>query len=34
MGDVVVDNSPVWFPTLEVIQLANWCDGMSQNLSL
>lgn len=33
MGDsVVADNSSVWFPTLEAIQLANWCDGISLSL--
>ncbi|KAF9233364.1 hypothetical protein BU15DRAFT_80206 [Melanogaster broomeanus] len=26
MGDVIVDNSPDWFPIIEAIQLANWCD--------
>jgi len=29
MGEVVADNSSVWFPVIEAIQLANWCDGMS-----
>ncbi|KAN0098002.1 hypothetical protein V8E55_002448 [Tylopilus felleus] len=27
MGDVVADNSSVWFPTIHAIQLANWCDA-------
>ncbi|KAI9460407.1 hypothetical protein HD554DRAFT_2316820 [Boletus coccyginus] len=26
MGEVVVDNSSVWFPVIEAIHLANWCD--------
>ncbi|KAF9224533.1 hypothetical protein BS17DRAFT_80312 [Gyrodon lividus] len=32
MGDVVVDNSSDWFPVLQAVQLANWCDAAAAAL--
>ncbi|KAF8844789.1 hypothetical protein BDN67DRAFT_1007945 [Paxillus ammoniavirescens] len=32
MGDVVVDNSPDWFPVLQAVQLVNWCDAAAAAL--
>ena len=34
VNEVVADNSSDWFPTIQAIQLAHWCDGISLSIML